>query len=187
VEAFSYLSVLLSIIIGLAITQILAGLRGMVLWRSNVRMFWPVLLWALTLLLLNVQSWWAMFDLREVQAWTFAAFAMVLAQATVQYLLAAIVLPDFSIDAQTDLATHYWAHARWFFGLFITLLLISLAKAFVLYGHATQYTDLAFHILFIVLSAVALVLRRDWYHKLLALFSAGLFCAYIVVLFAQLR
>ena len=32
-DAFSYLSVLLSIIVGLAITQVLTGFRGIMLWR----------------------------------------------------------------------------------------------------------------------------------------------------------
>ena len=32
------------------------------------------------LLLICVQSWWAMFELRHYQPWTFAAFAVVLLQ-----------------------------------------------------------------------------------------------------------
>jgi hypothetical protein len=186
-DAFSYLSVLLSIIVGLAITQILTGFRGIVLWRSNVRMFWPAPLWAGTLLLINVQSWWAMFSLREVAAWTFAGFAIVLAQTIVQYLLAAIVLPDFSADRETDLHTHYWAHTHWFFGLFVLLLLASLAKNPLLYGHSPDHGDLAFHIGFIVLSAMALLIRRDGFHKFLALLGAGVFCAYVIALFTQLH
>ena len=185
-DAFSYLSVLLSIIVGLAITQILTGFRGIMLWRSRVRMFWPAPLWAGTLLLINVQSWWAMFSLREVTTWTFAGFAVVLAQAIAQYLLAAIVLPDFSADRETDLRDHYWAHTRWFFGLFVLALLMSLAKELVLYGHLPERENLAFQIGFIALSATALFTRRDGWHKFLALLGAGVFCAYIVTLFTRL-
>ena len=39
-DAFSYLSVLLSIILGLAITQILQGYRALLLARSHVRFDW---------------------------------------------------------------------------------------------------------------------------------------------------
>jgi hypothetical protein len=186
-DAFSYLSVLLSIIVGLAITQILSGLRGIVLWRAKVRMFWPVPLWAGTLLLINVQSWWAMFSLREVTAWTFAAFAVVLAQAIAQYMLAGIVLPDFSPDRETDLRDHYWAHTRWFFGLFIALLAFSLCKEMILYGRLPEREDLTFHIGFIALSATALGTRSDGFHKFLALLGAGVFCAYVIVLFTRLH
>ena len=186
-DAFSYLSVLLSIIVGLAITQILTGFRGIMLWHSRVRMFWPALLWAGTLLLINVRSWWAMFSLREVTTWTFAGFAVVLAQAIAQYMLAAIVLPDFSADRETDLREHYWAHTRWFFGLFVLVLLFSLAKDPVVYGHAPERENLAFHIGFIALSVIALSTRRDGFHKFLALLGAGVFCAYVIALFTQLR
>jgi hypothetical protein len=186
-DAFSYLSVLLSIIVGLAITQILTGFRGIVLWREHVRMYWPAPLWAGTLLLINVQSWWAMFSLREIAAWTFAGFAIVLAQTIVQYLLAAIVLPDFSADRETDLRAHYWAHTRWFFGLFVLLLLASLTKNPVVYGHLPDRGDLAFHMGFIALAATALLVRRDEVHKFLALLGAGVFCAYVIALFTQLH
>lgn len=186
-DAFSYLSVLLSIIIGLAITQILTGLRGIVLWRSRVKMYWPVPLWAATLLLLNVQSWWAMFDLREVTTWSFAAFAVVLAQSIAQYLLAGIVLPDFSSDANVDLREHYWSHSHWFFGLFVAVLLISLAKSVIVYGKLPDRGDLAFHGVFIALSVTALLTRRPRFHEFLTVFGAGVFCAYVITLFAQLH
>jgi hypothetical protein len=186
-DAFSYLSVLLSIIVGLAITQILTGFRGIMLWRSRVRMFWPAPLWAGTLLLINVQSWWAMFSLREVTTWTFAGFAVVLAQAIAQYLLAAIVLPDFSAEHTADLREHYWSHTRWFFGLFIALLVFSLCKELILYERLPEHEDLMFHIGFIALSAAALFTRRDDFHKFLALLGAGVFCAYVIALFTRLH
>ena len=60
-DEFSYLSVLISVILGLAVTQILKGFRGILLSRTRVRIYWPVIAWAVLLLLVCVQSWWAMF------------------------------------------------------------------------------------------------------------------------------
>lgn len=184
-DQFSYLSVLLSLIVGLAITQILQGYRGLMLARRRVDPYWPSLVWSASLLLMNVQSWWAMFGLREVQSWTFLLFAIVLAQTVVQYLLAAIVFPDFGSE-RVDLREHYWGHTRWFFGLTVLVLLISLAKDFALAGHVTDNVNLAFHATFIVLSLTALVTRREWYHRTLAVAVALLFSAYVVLLFARL-
>ena len=82
-DEFSYLSVLISVILGLAVTQILKGFRGILLSRTRVRIYWPVIAWAVLLLLICVQSWWAMFELRHYQPWTFAAFAVVLLQTIV--------------------------------------------------------------------------------------------------------
>ena len=58
-EAFGHLSVLISIILGLAITQLLQGLRGLVLERSRIRLYWIPIAWAAIVLLICVQAWWA--------------------------------------------------------------------------------------------------------------------------------
>jgi hypothetical protein len=42
-DEFSYLSVLISVILGLAVTQILKGFRGILLSRARVRIYWPVI------------------------------------------------------------------------------------------------------------------------------------------------
>jgi hypothetical protein len=186
-DQFSYLSVLLSIVVGLAITQILQGYRGIVLARARVEVYWPVIVWSALLLAINVQSWWAMFGLRVIADWTFAAFAIVLAQTIIQYLLAAIVLPDFGGADKIDLRDHYWRHTHLFFGLFVLVLLVSLAKDLVLVGQLTGRVNLAFHLGFITLTVIAMLTRREWYHRFLAVASAATFCAYIVVLFTRLR
>ena len=62
-DSFSYLSVLLSIIIGLAITQVLQGLRVLMLARETARLYAPSLIWAFLLLLIATQMWWSSFGL----------------------------------------------------------------------------------------------------------------------------
>ena len=109
---FSYLSVLLSIIIGLAVTQLLTGMRGQMLGRERVRGFWSTQMWAGVLLLVCTQTWWAMFDLRARQAWDFSDFAILLAQTIALYLLTGLVYPDFSADRAVDLRAHYFAQRR---------------------------------------------------------------------------
>jgi hypothetical protein len=64
-DEFSYLSVLISVILGLAVTQILKDFRGIVLSRARIRIYWPVLVWAALLLLVCFQHWWAMFGMRH--------------------------------------------------------------------------------------------------------------------------
>lgn len=91
-DEFGYLSVLLSIILGLAITQLLKGFRGIVLARSQTVLYLPVVTWAVVLLLIAVQTWWAMFGLRTVRAWTFLQFAVVLFQTILLYMLAALAV-----------------------------------------------------------------------------------------------
>jgi hypothetical protein len=186
-DQFGYLSVLLSIIVGFSVTQILLGFRGIVLSRVHIKVYWPTLEWAVLLLLINVQSWWAMFGMRAIQHWTFPAFGVLLTQTIAQYMLAAIVFPDFARDGAVDLHDHYRQHKRWFFGLLIFLLLVSLAKDLVIGGRITGALNGLFHLIFITMSVAAIVIPAENYHKLFPLFGIGIFIAYIIALFTPLR
>ena len=187
-DQFGYLSVLLSIIVGLAITQLLQGFRGMVLSRSRIRLYAPTVTWTVTLLLIAVQSWWAMFGLRDRARWTFLEFAVVLLQMILLYMLAALVLPDFSGDEkEIDLKQHYYQHRHVFFGVAIANTLVSLGKDVILTGHLPDAANVRFHLVFIVTAAAAMITAREWYHRLLAPALLLVFCFYVGLLFTQLR
>ena len=79
-------------------------------------------------LVLHVQTWWALFGLRVFRSWSFAAFFLVLLQPIILYLLAALVLPETTSDTPFDLETNCYDHSRWFFGLALTLLAVSLLR-----------------------------------------------------------
>jgi len=187
-DAFSYLSVLLSLILGLAITQILQGFRDLMQTRSRLRPYWPSLLWAILLLVICVQEWWAMFGWRTYQHWTFPGFSLMLAQTVGTYLIAALVLPDVRGDEPIDLRAYYYANHRWFFALGALTVAMSIIKDVVLSGvipapSLNFFAELVFIATFV---SGALTSNERW-HKLLAPLAAILFGAYIAVLFAQLR
>jgi len=184
---FSYLSVLLSIILGLAITQVLKGFRGILLFRTHVQMYGPPIAWAWLLLIVDVQTWWAMFGLRNLHAWTFLAFSIELLQTILIYMLAALVLPDFSGDRTVDLRAHYDANYRWSFGLVLLVAAVNLGKEFVVEGHVPDRINVLFHVIFMAASVGATLTRREWYHRLLPIFTVFVFGTYIAVRFARLR
>ena len=113
-ESFNYLSVLLSIVLGLAIMQVLQGFRGLILTRANLKLYSPTLVWAGLSLLISIQGWWASFGMRAHVNWTFAAFFVVLLHAISVYMVAALVLPDVTAEAIVDLRDHYFTHRSWF-------------------------------------------------------------------------
>jgi hypothetical protein len=186
-DAFSYLSVLLSIILGLAITQVLKGFRGLMQARARLRVYWPAVVWSILVLVIAVQSWWAMFGLRHHQDWTFFAFSIVLAQTIVVYLLAALVLPDFFGDAAVDLREHYYGHQRWFFSLLVLLIAVSLAKDPVLDGHLTDPLNLGFQLVFAAIGAGGALTRNARYHEAAMVLGAIGITTYIALLFTRLH
>jgi len=102
------------------------------------------------------------------------------------FLLAALVLPDIGPETATDLRANYFAHSRWFFGLLVLLLLVSLTKDVVLSGSLPNGLNVGAHVVFIVTSLVAAFVNREWLHRLLAPLNVALMLAYIAVLFARL-
>ncbi|HVX05218.1 MAG TPA: hypothetical protein VHA71_08880 [Rhodanobacteraceae bacterium] len=188
-DAFSYLSVLISIIVGLAVTQVLQGFRGLMLARSRVRAYWPALVWAVLVWVICVQVWWAMFSLsqRPAARWTFLDFGIVLLQTVPLYLMAGLALPDIDTERGVDLREHYYAHHRWFFSLLLLLLLISILKVRVLTDAWPQPADLAFQLCFAVGATICAWTRREWYHKLQAPLAVIFIAAYIITLFTHLQ
>lgn len=186
-DEFGYLSVLLSIILGLAVTQILQGFRGLLLSRARVRVYWPVIAWAFLLLLACFQSWWAMFGLRGRHDWTFQAFAVVLLQIILLYMSAGLIFPDFAGDVTIDLKKNFYAHRGWFFLLFVAMLGASLGKNLILEGKLPEPTDTAFHIIFGTMFLIGAITRREWYHKALVVLGLAGIVLYILLLFTRLQ
>ncbi|MBV8376022.1 MAG: hypothetical protein JO279_03375 [Verrucomicrobia bacterium] len=185
-ESFNYLSVLLSIVLGLAITQVLLGLRGLILTRAKVKLYFPTLIWAGLALLFPVQAWWASFSMRMHANWTFPALLIIMLQTISIYMVAALVLPDVTGDAIIDLRDHYFAHRSWFFAAVLGTLVFSAAKELALAGHLPNRVNLAFHAIFGLLSIMGATMRPEWFHKLMAPAAVLLFLVYIALLFERL-
>jgi len=69
VDSFSYLSVLISIILGLGVAHLLSGFAELIKRRDSLKLWWPTPLWMITTFLIHVQTWWALFALRTVEHW----------------------------------------------------------------------------------------------------------------------
>lgn len=186
-DAFSYLSVLLSVILGLAIQQVLLGYRALALARGSIRWYAPPLIWSVLVILLVVQHWWASFGLANRSEWSFAQFGTALVQTALFYMMAALVLPDVRQDGGTDLKEHYFREAPLFFGLSCAVLLWNLlVREYVLFGELPNALNLAFQILFLLLSASGIWVRRPRYHEAMAVAAIVTITAYIALLFGRL-
>jgi hypothetical protein len=187
VDEFSYLSVLLSVVIGLAVTEILQGFRRRIMAAERVRSYWPLRVWSVTLLLVCAQNWWSMFGLRTHHAWRFEEFFVLLAQVIILYLVCGLVYPEFGEREQIDLRAHYFAQRKRFFAFIITAALASIARDLILNHALPNPLNLAFHIAWIVTAVVAILTANEWYHKALALFAAVGFVDYITTMFVKLQ
>jgi len=118
-SAFEYLSVLISIILALGMTRVLAGVGEMLQARSRHRLYWVHLFWIGNLFLYLVVAWWIFYRWRNQQPWTFFLFVFVLISPTILYLASLLLFPrQTDLDESIDYKTHYYANHRAFFALF---------------------------------------------------------------------
>ncbi len=135
-----YIAALLSIIVGLGLTDLARSLRELVRPHRKVDWHWLPLLWAATTFLLAVQIWWNSFSF--LTGATPAFFIAYLITFLLLYLTCAFALPDPEWEASRaesgtgrtpaasdplDLRAFHFSetHRRWFFGVFIAFLTMS--------------------------------------------------------------
>lgn len=185
-DSFSYLSVLISIILGLGIAHLLSGFAELIKRRGSLQLWWPTPLWMITTFLIHLQTWWALFALRTVHHWTFAAFLIVLLQPVALFMMSSLITPRFSGDAPHNLEQLYLREQRWFFAFILAALAASLGKDLILTGHLPETENLAAHGLFALVAALAFLSRSRRLQTALASIALLVLCGYIAVLFTAL-
>tara|TARA_B100000678_G_scaffold252113_1_gene227904 strand:- start:8 stop:589 length:582 start_codon:yes stop_codon:yes gene_type:complete len=180
-EAFPYLAVLTSIILGLAVQQVLLGYRDLILTRAKARLFAPVLTWSVLVLLIVAQNWWESFGLVDRQDWHFLGFGMILLQAVIIYMLAAVVFPRTEYEQQIDLRDHYFRERGAIYGIAIVYVLSSPLRAYIVDGAILPAMDLLFHAVFLALFMLLAFIGRPALHQTLVPAILIAFLAYIAL------
>jgi hypothetical protein len=117
--AFEYLSVLISIIIALGMTRVLAGVGEMLQARAQHRIYWVHATWMVNLFVCLVVTWWIFYRWRNQQSWNFYLFVFVLISPTIMYLASMLLFPrEGSGDESIEHKAHYYANHPAFFAIF---------------------------------------------------------------------
>ena len=127
-DAFNYLSVLISIILALGMTRVLAGVGEMLQARSRRRIYWVHAVWIVNLFLYLVVAWWIFYRWRNQQPWTFFLFLFVLISPTILFLASLLLFPsEGALDQFIDYKKHFYANHRAFFAIFSMFTLVDIA------------------------------------------------------------
>lgn len=184
-QAFDYLSVMLSIVLGLGMTQLLSAVGRWLELRHATRPYPPAGIWAAFLMIVLVQTWWSMFGMRNIAHWGFLQFCIVLAQPILLFLMTSLVLPGPQSE-ERDLEAFFFRHRTLFFTLLMVLLLVSVSKDLALTGRLPATPNLIFHAVFFAGAAIAVASRRPSVQLLIAVLALILMLVYVAALFADL-
>ena len=173
-DPFSYLSVLISIILVLGMTRVLAGVGEMLQAHMRRRIYWVHAVWVINLFVYLVVAWWIFYRWRNQQSWTFYLFVFVLISPTIMYLASMLLFPrEGSGDESIDYKAHYYANHRAFFAIFSMFAVIDVADTLLkgiphFLALGTPY--IISSLLYFVGMVTAAITKNERYHEFYAIF-----------------
>jgi hypothetical protein len=123
VTRFEYLSVLISIVIALGLSEVMVCWGRLLQHRAQVRFSWLHAFWSALVVLLMIQYWWGFWNFRTVESWTLASLVSVVMETAMLVVCALLLTPGRSLSGRIDLEALYYEHARPLFVLGSLLLL----------------------------------------------------------------
>ena len=178
--AYQHVLVVMSIVLGLAVTQLLKGVAQLYRTRKRVRTYWLHWAWTLLLVVFSLLLWWTYWSYRTITDWTFARFVLYLSPAVIFYLLSAIAFPDPDEDV-TDLREFYFANRVGFFGAFAAYGVMAGITAMVVRGMPLADSSNLFRAGMVVLLVVAMRSGSARVHAALFVVSTALLLAFITL------
>lgn len=182
-EVFSYLSVLVSIVLGLGIAHLLGSIIRLISNRKSIVFYWPSVVWVINLLLIMLLLWWSDFSLiGHRNGWTFAIYAITIAVPALLYVISGLILPP----GVEDMEQAYEGNRRWFFSLFVIGIFATFVQSFLLDGRLTFNADFGLKGLMAAIVALPIFIRRAVVQKAVALTILVWIVVYIALLFGTL-
>jgi hypothetical protein len=94
IAPYQHVVVVMSIVLGLSVTQLLKGLAQLYRTRNRVRPYWLHTAWVVLLIVFSLLLWWLFWNYRSIEEWSFFRFVLYLSPMIVFYFLTSIVIPD---------------------------------------------------------------------------------------------
>ncbi|MEN8374066.1 MAG: hypothetical protein ABFS34_01300 [Gemmatimonadota bacterium] len=123
-----YIAILVSIVVGLAMAEVLQGFADSLRHRASVRSYWPV--WTVAALILVMAIWmlrWVWLA-EDQESWNWGELALALAPGALIFIMARLAFPQ-ELEGR-DLRAYYFEHSRviWSLaGLFVALAVVRAA------------------------------------------------------------
>ena len=166
---FEYVTVLISIILGLGITQIVTGVADMIHQWERIKLYWPHLLWVIFVFFLHVEEWWVIYDLRQIEVWEMPMFLFVILYPINLFILARILFPFGSRNSQTDFKEFYFNNFRKFFIWVILLSLLSFLENLFVHHYSIWEQPIQIFLMIGISFLTYKNYKAEWVHKILVI------------------
>jgi hypothetical protein len=157
---FEYVSVLISLILGLGITYILTGVAGLIKNWGKLKIFYPYLIWILLVFIMHIHEWWESYSLKSIESWSLPMLLFTILYPIILFILANLLFPETWSEEKIDLKIFYFHVApKFFFFISLLSLVAILQNVYLLkYGLKDQLVQI---FVFIVFSGLMLWRTRN--------------------------
>ncbi|SMF06276.1 hypothetical protein SAMN02745866_00485 [Alteromonadaceae bacterium Bs31] len=162
---FSFLMIIQSIIIGIAVTELLNGvaklLRNYKL--AEIGLITPILgIMVLTGLL---QIFWETWGLQHYGEWTFPEMLLMLSGPIFLYLIAHLIVPE--TKTEQHLTTHYFLNKNIVWTLALLTVVVGVLFRPIAFGEPLFVTDNVSSLFLVICCILLIALKNIWLHRIL--------------------
>ena len=169
ISAFEYISILISIILGLGITQILSAIADIIYNIKNIKNYLPHSIWVAIILYLFIQDWFIIYELKNYTAWKLPTFLFILLYPITLYILSKLLFPPNLIEGKINLKDFFLKSVTKIYTLFSVCILLSiLFNIFILKSNFFYQLYLLIPLAIFIYLAFKKI-EVEWLHTLIAI------------------
>lgn len=169
ISGFEYITILISIILGLGITQLLSDVAEVFYNSKKIKLYLPHSIWLLVVLFLHVQEWFVIYELKDYPVWKLPTFLFIILYPIVLFITAKILFPVIEGEEKVNLKEYYFQIFPKLFYLFCACILLSILFN-LLFLHQPFSQQLLLLIPFFIFLFVAFSKKQTaWIHWVLSI------------------
>lgn len=166
---FEVLSVLISIVIGLGLTNLLSGLGNAFHCRKYNKMDSVHIAWTITTFFLLVLNWWVALLWRDFADWTFTIFFIMVAWTISMYLMTVALYPA-DVSSNTDYREVFESNRTWLLMTFIVMASLDYVVSLIRDSFAFDPLYTAYIASYIVVTAIGIVYKNRRYDSIASIY-----------------
>lgn len=168
---FEVLSVLISIVIGLGLTNLLSGLGNAFHYRAHNKMDAVHIAWTVSVFFLLVLNWWVALLWRGFENWTFTVFFINIAWTISMYMMTIALYPS-DLSRDTNYREVFEANRTWLLVTFIVMVILDFVVSLIRDGYVINPLYSGYIVSLIVISVVGIVYKNRRYDLISAWYVA---------------
>lgn len=169
INPFEYVSILISIILGLGMTQLLASFSNLLYNFRKIKFYWPHTLWIIFILFLHIQDWFITYQVKNKWEWNLPELFFVLLYPITLFMVSKMLLPNNESEEKQNMKLFYKSqHPIIFFIVSICVLLSILFNLYFINESFLDQIPLAI-LFFIVLFLSLRKTHNEIVHNILAI------------------